>query len=191
MTFRTRRALPALLALLVAAASLGACNDDPFGLGNWVASPDTLVLYSLARPELNRPSGVNFYNKRTLIIESPSATGQWDLALDTREGELVFLTPLALGITSRARIASFPNMHFDDLTKAPSDTTAYVADEPVPVELNTVYVVRTNQYTGTYGQRCVYYAKLEPLVLDVEQGTVRFVVDSNPICNQRDLVPPN
>jgi hypothetical protein len=181
---------PAAVALLLAAVALVACDDDPFGLDDWVPNPDTLLLYSLARPELNLPSVANLYEKFTLLVQSPGSTGSWDIALDTREGGLVFLTPAALGIESRARIAPFPGQSFDDLTEAPADTTEYVADEPVPVALGTSYVVRTSEYTGNFGQRCVFYSKLEPLELDHAAGTVRFVVDTNPICNERALVPP-
>jgi hypothetical protein len=186
-----RRTLrPAAVALLLAAGGLLACDDDPFGLDDWIADPDTLLLYSLARPEINLPSVANLYQKFTLLVQSPGSTGSWDIALDTREDGLVFLTPLSLGITSRARIAPFPGQSFDDLTEAPSDTTEYIAEDPVPVELGTSYVVRTSEYTGNFGQRCVFYSKLEPLELDHAAGTVRFVVDTNPICNERALVPP-
>lgn len=181
--------LAALAAVTVVAAT--ACDDDPFGLQDWTANPVELLVYSLARPELNLPSGANLYQKFTLRLESPGATGNWDIALDTRDGQLVFLGPNVLGLDSRVRIATMPDSNFDDVRRAPSDSTVYVSDEPVPVALNTVYVVRTNLYPGPFGGQCSFYSKLEPLELDVEQGTVTFVVDTNPLCNERDLVPPN
>jgi hypothetical protein len=82
-------------------------------------------------------------------------------------------------------------MSFDEVTRAPSDTTVYAATDPVPLDLGTVYVVRTNEAVGSFGRLCNYFAKLEPLELSVENGTVLFVFDSNPICNELDLVPPN
>jgi hypothetical protein len=185
-----RAALPFVVPVMLACLALGACDDDPFGLQDWPPSPDTMLLYSLARPELNLPAAANIHRQFTLIVESPSSTGNWDIALDTRDGALVFLTPLAVGINSQARISVFPDMTFEDVTEAPSDTTRYQpATEPVPVELGTTYVVRTSEYLTAFNQRCVFYGKVEPLEIDVDAGTVRFVTDSNPNCRQLSLVP--
>jgi hypothetical protein len=95
-----------------------------------------------------------------------------------------------MGLTSRARITSVDGMTFEEVREAPADTSAYVADLPVPVEVGPIYIVQTGEATGSFGSRCVYYAKLEALEADVQLGTLRFVYDSNPVCNSRDLVPP-
>ena len=186
-----RRVAPRALTILMLAGVVSACDDDPFGLQDWTAAPDTVLLYSLARPELNLASAFNLDQRRLIRIEAPGSTGEWDFAVDTDGGSLVFLTPVFFGIDSEARIATFPGMSFDEVRRAPSDTAAYVADDPVPVDLGTVYVMRTNESVGSFGRLCSYYAKLEPLEVSVENGTVLFVYDSNPICNELDLVPPN
>jgi len=178
-----------VLAAAFAAGALG-CGDDPFRI-DWVASPDTVLLYSLARPELNLPSAFNFNERSVVQVESPGATGRWDVALDTRDGELVFLPPGALGINSRARITALPGLDFDEVREAPRDTTLYASREPLSVSAGVVYVVQTEQTVGSFGQRCVYYAKLEPTVIDVEGGTLEFMFDSNPVCNDSRLVPPD
>ena len=77
------------------------------------------------------------------------------------------------------------------VVEAPADTTLYTATSPVPVELGNVYVLRTRQGYGSFGQVCVYYAKLEPLEIDPVGGTLRFVFDSSPVCNDRKLIPSN
>lgn len=161
-----------------------ACGDDPFRV-NWEANPDTVLLYSLARPELGLPSAFNFNRRQFVEIENPGATGNWDLALDTQDGQLVFLMPGTMGIQSRAQITSLSGLSFEEVRVAPADTTAYVANEPVPVELGPIYVIQTDQ-TG----QCVYYSKIEALEADVTRGTLRFVHDGSPVCNSRDLVPP-
>lgn len=177
---------------LAAALLMGplACGDDPFAF-NWSDRPDTVVLYSLARPELNVPSGFNFLSRATVTIESPTATGAWDLALDTREGDLVILPPGALGVDSRARIAPLDGLALADVQEAPSDSAVYVSAGAVPVRSGTVYVVRTGQRTGSFGSRCVYYAKMEAVDIDVAEGRLRFRHVTNPVCNDRRLVPPN
>ncbi|UCC26845.1 MAG: hypothetical protein JSU98_06995 [Gemmatimonadales bacterium] len=183
------RGIPLLSVASALAIVLASCDDDPFRI-DWEEAPDTVLLYSLARPELNLPSAFNLNQRRLVLIESPGATGTWDIALDTQEGGLVLLTPGAMGLESRARITSVDGVTFDEVRKAPADTAAYTGVEPVPVELGPIYIVQTGETAGAFGTRCVYYAKLEALDIDVELGTLRFMFDSNPVCNSRDLVPP-
>lgn len=184
-----RRASLAAAAALALVGSAG-CGDDPFAI-QWVASPDTVLLYSLARPELNLTSGFNFNSRSPVRIEAAAATGTWDVAVDTRDGQIVLLPPGALGVDSRAGIATMVGQGFDDVTEAPADTTAYVGDRPVQVDPGNIYVVRTNQGVGAFGTRCVYYAKLDPLDIDPEGGTLTFVFDASPVCNDRRLIPPD
>jgi hypothetical protein len=95
-----RRGAPRALTILLLAGAVSACDDDPFGLRDWAAAPDTVLLYSLARPELNLASAFNFDRRLVLRIEAPGSTGQWDVAVDTEGGRLVLLTPLFFGIDS-------------------------------------------------------------------------------------------
>lgn len=183
-----RRALLAVSAAVLM-GGVGACGDDPF-LIRWEENPDTVLLYSLDRPELNLLSGFNFQARLGVTVEDATATGTWDLAVDTRNGQIVFLPPLALGIESRAGIAPLPNRDFD-LREAPEDTAKYVTDQPVPVELGTLYVVRTNQRQGSFGTRCQYYYKVWPLAVDPQGGTVTFMYDGSPVCNDLKLIPPD
>jgi hypothetical protein len=177
---------------LIAACLMGtvACDGDPFSY-NWNDAPDTVLLYSLARPELNLVSAFNFFKRQSIRVESASATGTWDAAVDTEDGQIVLLTPGVFGVTSTARIATLENMRMDDVTEAPTDTLLYIEDQPVPILAGNVYVIKTNRVQGSFGQRCVYYAKMEPLVVDVAGGTLTFRYIINPICNSQDLVPPN
>lgn len=188
---RTRSRWPVLAAFAVS-GSLGlvACGDDPFAF-DWIDTPDTVLLYSLARPELNLVSAFSFFQGVPVRIEAPEATGSWDMAVDTRGGEIVLLPPQALGVDGIAAITSLPNMTLTDVVEAPRDTLVYVDDGPVPVEAGTVYVVKTNRSPGSFGSSCVYYAKLRPIVIDAVGGTLTFEFVTNPICNSLDLVPPN
>ena len=109
------------MAMVGLAATLTACGSDPFAI-KWTSAPDTVLLYSLARPEFNLPSGFNFFGRNAVKVESATATGTWDLALDTKGGELVFLPPGALGVDSRARVtelagARFQGRHVAEIAK--------------------------------------------------------------------------
>lgn len=185
-----RAVSPAAAVVCALLVGLVGCGDDPFAF-QWEDTPDTVLLYSLARPELNLVSGFNFREGRPVRIEAANATGNWDLAVDTRDGQLVLLPPGAFGITSRARVAPLGGVAFADVVEAPEDTVAYVADDPVPVVVGHVYVVKTNQTIGTFSSRCVYHAKMEPVVADAAGGTLIFRYVTNPVCNSRDLVPPD
>jgi hypothetical protein len=174
--------------LLLLALATAAC-EDPFEI-RWEARTDTALIYSLARPEPNLASAFNFYFRAPVAVESPGSTGQWDVALDTEGGRLVLVPPRALGINSRARIAALPGLSFQDVTDAPADTAAYVSNRSVPLVHGTIYVVQTSEQSGSFGQRCVFFAKMEPLVLDLTAGTLRFAFDASPVCNDTRLVPP-
>ena len=169
--------------------SLSGCGENIFDQKWTVARVDTVLIYSLARPELNLPTGFDFVNRRALEIQAPGATGAWDLLLDTQDGQLVFLPPGALGITSEAIVLPIPGMAFDDVITAPRDTTLYSVDLPVLVEASSVYVLRTHQGSDRFGLPCRFYGKLQPLEVELALGTVRFVYDVSPLCDDRGLVP--
>jgi len=175
--------------LLLGVSGAASCGDDPFRI-DWVEQPDTVLLYSLAVPELNLPSGFDFYNRLRVSVEDAEATGNWDMAVGTVGGRLALLPPGALGVNSKARVAPLAGQRFSEVIEAPADTALYEGRNPVPLELGTVYVWRTRQGYGSFGTVCVYYAKMEPLVLDAEAGTLTFVFDASPVCNDRRLIPP-
>ena len=190
-----RHILPRFATVGVATIALSfgfaACEArNPFDIG-WTQSPDTTLLYSLARPELNLPSAFDFHNGIAYVVESPRATGAWDVVLDSEDGRLVFLLPRGLGIPSEAKILELPGLSFDEVREAPADTTAYTSDEPVGLDLGSVFVIQTHVGRDRFGFNCVFYAKMEALEIDVPRGTLRFVYDANPICRDRDLIPPD
>ena len=183
---RARRTIAPLLLLVLAASGCG--GSDSFL--TWTASPDTVVLYSLSRPELNLLSAFSFSDRSTVRIETVGAGFSWDIALDTRGGQLVLLAPGALGVASLARVARLPGMTFDDIIEAPQDSLLYSQTQPVSLDLNSVYVVQTDLRRSPFGGSCVFYAKLQPLTIDVAAGSLEFVFDASPWCNDRRVVPP-
>ena len=188
--FRRTRAALSLSGALVVLLTATACDDDPFAF-KWTDIPDTVLLYSMARPELGLVSAYSFFEGLELEVEVPGAAGQWDIAIDTRGGEIVMLPPPVLGIFSEAEIATFENSELADVTEAPRDSLRYVSDQPVPIEFGNVYVVKTNRSPGSFGRSCRYHAKLEAVDIDPIGGTLTFRHVTNPVCNDRDLIPPN
>lgn len=182
---KSRILLSAGLALVL---STSGCGDDPFRI-TWEGNPGEALVYSLDREELNRPSGFNMMERRTVLVEAPTADGRWDFVLDRQDGGLVFLPPRALGVESRAAISPIPGATWEDVREAPRDSLAFVTDAPVPVVSGTIYVVRTHQQFDFFGRQCVFYGKVEAVDFDLEQGTLRFSHDTNPECNDRRLVP--
>lgn len=176
--------------VVLGTTAVAACGRDPFQI-DWIESPDTVLLYSLARPQLNLVSAFAFYDRAAVRIEDSEATGNWDVAVDTRNGKIVLVAPGAFGVDSKARVARIPGVTFAEVIEAPADTSLYTATEPVPVEMGSVYVIQTRQGYGSFGRVCVYYAKLEPLEIDPVGGTLRFVYDASPVCNDRKLIPPD
>ena len=165
------------------------CGENIFELKWDEANPDTVLIYSLARPELNLASGFDFVNRFRVQIQVPGATGNWDLVLDTQDGRLVFLPPGAFDIDSQAMILPLPGMAFDEVVRAPKDSTLYSRDLPVLVETTTVYVLRTHTGTNRFGFPCTFYGKFQPLEVEQALGTVRFQYDVSPLCDDRGLVP--
>ena len=180
-----------LTALAASMFALTGCGENIFEVKWREANVDTVLVYSLARPELNLPTAFDFVARRALEVEDPQATGVWDLLLDTQAGELVFLPPGALDVGSGAMVLKLPDMAFDDVIKAPKDTTLYSKNTPLSVETSSVYVFRTHQGSNRFGFPCFFFGKLQPLEVQPAVGTVRFMYDVSTLCDDRHLIPPD
>ncbi|MGI9629309.1 MAG: hypothetical protein ACR2QM_20985 [Longimicrobiales bacterium] len=174
----------------VSAGLLVACDSDPFQL-QWEASADTVSLFALSRPELNLTSAFDFFGRQPLRLEAPTTGDEWDVAVDTRDGGFVWLPALSLGVPSDAGFARLEGQTFLQAIEAPADTSLYVTDAPVPVQVGQVFAVRTRLVPGPFGSQCNYFGKVEAIAADVTQGRLTFRFDVSPICNDRDLIPPN
>jgi hypothetical protein len=179
-----------LFILLVVVVSTIACEDD-LGLDEWSARPDTVTLYSLSRPDLiNQPSAYDFVNHLVVRVESPSATGTWDVALRD-EGNGLALVPAGgfQGLSSRAALSVITNRTFEELREAPEDTARFTSG-PVVVQAGQVLAVRTRR-AGCAFTTSVRYGKIKIIDVNPAAGTVRFAAIVNPFCNDRSLIPPN
>ena len=184
------RRLKQLLPLVVLIVS--AC-DDPFGPSIWDDTPQDMLIYSASRAEyIGLVSAVDIATTTAVLalpIEAPGLTGNWDFALTDHNGGLALVPASAFaGLESRARIGVDSVRAFENVTEAMRDTALYTVD-PVPVELDKVYIVRSRR--ASCGVSSGYrYAKLRPTVINVAAGTLEFEIVRNPYCDNRSFVPP-
>ena len=164
------------MALLVASVlGIAACGENIFDV-KWVnPKVQTVLLYSLTRPDLNVPSGYDFVNREPVEIQEAGATGFWDLLVDMRDGQLVFIPPRALGIDSDVMVLPMPGMSFDEVLEAPEDST--------------LYILRTHEGQSDFGIPCVFWGKFETTEVHPAAETVVFIYDVSPLCDDRGLVP--
>lgn len=180
-------ARPLLLAM--AAFSLAACDED-LGLGTWSAAPDTATLFSLSRTDLlGLPSAYDFINHIVYEVESPSANGNWDVAVRDEGGQLALVPAGAFeGQDSRAALARITGGTFDSLDEAPEDTALY-SSNAVVVQAGQVFAIRTRRAPCSF-TTAVRFGKLRIIEVNQAAGTVKFESVVNPFCNDRSLVPP-
>lgn len=179
---------------LLALPFLAAC-DDPFGPRDWIATPDTALLWSASRPALiGFESAVDFTTTppRGVAIEATGASQNWDVVLLDVNGQLA-LAPSSyfLGQGERSAVSEQPNTTLAAVTRAPGDTASYKRT-PIPVKLGNVYIVRTRVAVCEGGfSSGVRYVKLQPVAIDPQAGSFRFAFVRNPYCDDRDLIPPD
>ena len=176
--------------ILCFAVALAAC-DDNLGVQDWDATPDTITIFSLSRPDLlGFPSAYDFANRRVISVETPGSANNWDVALGSGSGSLQLIPAIAFeGVDSRARIAVMAGSDFETLEEAPRDTAAFTA-QPVSLQTGGVYVVRSRR-VGCGFSTAVHYAKIKAVKLDPTAGFATFAVVVNPLCNDRSFVPPD
>jgi hypothetical protein len=173
-----------------AAVSMVAC-DDPFAIDDWTSVTDTIQVFSVSRPELiGQPSAYDFVTRVLVRVESPTSAGSWDIALRDENGQLA-LAPAGSfqGQTSRAGLALITNTTFEELSEAPGDTASYSVT-PRIVQPGQIYAVRSRR-AGCGFNVGVRFGKIKIISVDQAAGTVRFASVVNPLCNNRDLIPPD
>lgn len=181
----SRIARPIGLLALTSTLVLGGC-DDGFGPQIWGNFPDTVELYSLARPDhVGLPSAYNMAGLNPVVVDQPKRNpADFDFAVtENDEGEFLLLPAgVFANFSIRPGIQVDSTATFDELSRAPRD--GYTFEEPVVADSNTVYVVRSRQASNG----CFFYGKIEVLELDPE-GSVTIQALANPNCSDRSLTP--
>ena len=182
--------LARLFLICGAATSMVAC-DDPFEIDDWTSTTDTIQIFSISRPELiGRPAAYDFVSRVLVRVESPAASGSWDVALRDESGQLSLVPASGFqGQVSRAGLALITNTTFEALAEAPGDTASYSVN-PRVLQVGQVYAVRTRR-AGCGFSTGVRFGKIKIISVDQAAGTVRFASVVNPLCNNRDLIPPD
>jgi len=182
-----------MILLLLGLALVAAGCDDEFGPQVWVDLPDTVTIYSLARPELlGLPGAYDIVNRGAVRIEQPGMSVSWDLALSEEGGQFVLLPSGVLPDNpSPAALAHMPGADFKTLDAAPKrEDSRWVDSLAVPLTVGEVYVVRSRPVSCIYVTGS-YFAKMRAVSVDPVVGSVTLELITNPYCNDRALVPPD
>lgn len=186
-----------LFTLLLAAPLVTTACEDPFGPGDWgpgAAEPDTVEIYSLSRVDLiGLPSAFDFTPNGfgRVVVESPGVSGNWDMALTEQGGELVLMPPGVIETVETTAGITLSQTPFDQLREAPRSRSVYNDSTVVPIREGQVYIVRSRQVRNPFFGSCVYFAKVEAIRVDLDEGSFLFRFIANPNCNDPALVPPN
>ncbi len=176
--------------LPVVVLAAAACNDN-LGPTAWSDVPDTVTLYSASRANLvGKPSGFDFSAPRSVVLESATEAGAFDMALTEQSGAFQLVpSGVVLGTYNRAGIAHVTADSLHAIRKAPSDTAQFTTNAPVPVHVGDFLVIRSRRVSCvlTTGS---YYAKLQIVAVNPDSGTMKMAYARNPYCGDQSLVPP-
>lgn len=176
------------LPLVVVAAA--ACNDN-LGPVAWSDVPDTVTLYSASRASLvGKPSGFDFSAPRTVVLESATESGAFDMAFKDQGGGFALIpSGVVLGTYNRAGIATVTADSLRAIRQAPSDTARFTTNASVAVHVGDFFVIRSRRVSCTLTTGS-YYAKLQVLAVNADSGTMKMAYARNPYCGDQSLVPP-
>ncbi len=176
--------------LPIVVLAVAACNDN-LGPTAWSDVPDTVTLYSASRASLiGQPSGFDFSIPRSVVLESATESGNFDMALTDQGGAFTLIpSGVVLGTYNRAGIATVKADSLHAIRQAPSDTAQFTTNTAVPIHVGDFLVIRSRRVSCvlTTGS---YYAKLQVVAVNPDSGTMKMAYARNPYCGDQSLVPP-
>jgi hypothetical protein len=186
-----------LFALLPLTAALIAC-DDPVGwqMPDVHLVVDTVTITAQGVAE-DRPSALDAtvpgLPARVLGgTRHPERVDvrHWDFVL-RRDGAEFFLYPAAaLGLDSLNSAAFAPapgGASMDEIDRAPA-RSEFVSAAPLRLQSGIASVLRTRVWPSPGGGPCHQFGKLQPIEMDLQAGTVRLEVATNPLCFDERLL---
>lgn len=177
-----RAILPAAFVCLSLALGLGAC-DDPLGLGDPEIAADSIDL-RVAQLNADTPSAIDILTRPPgLRYPERSVDAQeWDVQLRRSGGSLI-LAPFTLLGGSRAAGVRLATEAFLEIDEAPRRRADY-SIEPITLQEGATYFIRSRNLN------CVKFGALKVVDLDVAEGTGRFAIRSNTVCDDERLPLP-
>ncbi|MBA4157076.1 MAG: hypothetical protein H0X65_06325 [Gemmatimonadetes bacterium] len=197
-----RLSFRSIIILLPLALGITACGDPAFGRTDPQIAHDTVSIQAPSDQQPQASSALDVTAQIGLIggardperlANAPAPgelQGRWDLVVRRQDGQLVFLPAGAvLGTRSRAGISQpLAGQTFEELREVPAGTV-FVTDSAVAVQPGQLYVVRSREFRGGFGN-CLQYAKLRPVQADAATGSVQVEVATNEVCFDTRLVEP-
>jgi len=170
------------LALLLAAA-LSACGDaNILPPATEPAYVDTLALWAVTGTPIVRPSAFDLLTNQVVRTDQ---TASFDFVFDIVGDTMAVLIPRGgVGLTPDGGLQPV-GLQWDTLVVAPSD--GYDSRRPVRLDLGAVVVARSRAKLCNFGISAGFYAKIQPLVIDLpnRQLVFRILLDQN--CGYRGL----
>ncbi len=190
---RLLRFILGLFLVLPTGLALAGCEDPNAFRMDPVLVTDTVPL-ATPTSEARLPTALDIVSTNAVIgggrfPERVADAGQWDFAVRVRGGDLVLVPAGAVGFENRPMITRpITDRTFEEVTRAP-DRASFVTDSAVVMQEGSVYVARSRQFAGLFGGVCFQYAKLQPLSVNVAEGTLRVQLTTNERCQDPRLVP--
>jgi hypothetical protein len=167
------------------AASLGACNNDPYGLNAVTLAADTVKLAAPTADSANVGSAFDVTSTTGARFPERSADAQaWDFSVRQVGAQLYFRPYPGSQNQVGAGIIGPTSDVFADVKTAPSRNQ--YGDTAVVVQEGKTYLLRSRQF-GESGVVCVRYSKITPVEVKPAAGTVRLAYATNVGCNDRRL----
>lgn len=193
---RSLRKTTGFLSLCCLALVVTGC-EDPAG---WQVDPllatDTVDLVAPTAPETLRhlPTALDVVAQGGIIVggrhpERVADAEEWDFVVRVRDGALVLVPAGALGMNNDPGITrALDGQTFEQVRSAPP-RASFLTDSAVVMQPGSVHAVRSRQFVSFFGF-CVQYAKLQPLEVDPEAGTLRLQLTTNENCGDTRLALP-
>lgn len=186
-----------LAAAIVLSGTVAGCEDSTGTEVPLFLVTDTVEVFAPIAGNAGLPTAVDITGNQSGGVvggrfpELSRDALQWDFAVRIRDGELVLVPAAVVGIpNSRAGVTrALEGETFESVREAPPQVT-FLTDTVIVMETGSVYAARSRDVPTTFGGACTYYAKLQPLEVDVATGALRFQIVSNQ-CGDPRLVAPD
>ncbi len=187
--------IPALL--LAAAIATTACEDS-IGPPVPLLSTDTVTVTAPLPQNAGQPHALDitsaFGIRGGRYPERLRDAGEWDFAVRIENGQLVLVPAAVLGVAVSSPPAitrPLSGETMESLREAPGQST-FVSDSSIVMQEGAVYAARSREWVGEdvlggFFVPCTQFAKMQPLLVDVENGVLQVHIVTNENCSDLRL----